>query len=207
MAENENIATPVQPAEPSKGAKFGAAVKEWCRKTIVKLKRNTKVIPQIYLAVIMFLWLIWLFTFSRTIAGMSKVEWGGMSIFLTTLFSILAIAVFGSAFPKRKKTNYIMLGVLFAFLVIVILSQLLYYVKVNDYVLHGSDYSADDLAKRPYIQQSLSLSIVMMVLYGIGIVLVATLPLYTKLLQKINTKKVLEENKLSADAIDTSAEV
>lgn len=207
MADNKNVATPAQPAQPSKGAKFGAAVKEWFRKSIVKLKRNTKVIPQVYLAITMFLWLIWLFTFSRTIANMSKVEWGGMAIFLTTLFSILAIAVFGSAFPKRKKTNYVMLAVLFAFLVIVILSQVLYYVKVDDYVKFGSGYDADALAERPFIKQSLSLSIVMMVLYGIGIILVATLPLYTKLLQKINTKKVIEENNLSADAIDTSAEV
>lgn len=213
MAENENVVveetTPeVQPKSkgPSKGNKFGAALKEWFRKRVVKLKRNTKTIPYVYLIIIMFLWLIWLFTFSRTIAGMAKVEWGGMAIFLTTLFSILSVAVFGSAFPKRKKTNIVMLCVLFAFLIIVILSQVLYYVMVNDYVLHGSEFDAEDLAARPYIGKSLTLSIVVMVLYGFGIILIATLPLYKKLIQKINTRKVLEENNLS-ETIDTSAEV
>lgn len=208
MEENENVVeNATVPSEPLKEKKnIGAAIKERFRRFIVKLKRNTKIIPYTYLIIIMFLWLVWLFTFSRSVAELSKAEWGGMSIFLTTLFSILSVAVFGSAFPKRKKTNIAMLCVLFAFLVIVILSQVLYYVKVGDYIKDGSGYTADDLAQRPYLQQSLTLSVVVMILYGIGILLVATLPLYKKLLLKINTRKNLEENKLSEE-IDTSEEV
>lgn len=205
MEENQNAVNAVA-SEPSEKKGAGAAIKERCRKFIVKLKRNTKLIPYTYLIIIMFLWLIWLFTFSRSVAELSKAEWGGMSIFLTTLFSILSVAVFGSAFPKRKKTNVALLCVLFAFLIIVILSQVLYYVKVGDYIYHGSNFNAEDLAKRPYLEQSLNLSIAVMVLYGIGILLVATLPLYKKLLLKINTRKDLEENKLSEE-IDTSEEV
>lgn len=205
MEENQNAVNAVA-SEPSEKKSAGAAIKERCRKFIVKLKRNTKLIPYTYLIIIMFLWLIWLFTFSRSVAELSKAEWGGMSIFLTTLFSILSVAVFGSAFPKRKKTNVALLCVLFAFLIIVILSQVLYHEKVGEYIKYGSNFNAEDLAKRPYLEQSLNLSIAVMVLYGIGILLVATLPLYKKLLLKINTRKDLEENKLSEE-IDTSEEV
>lgn len=214
MAENENVVeetTPEvqpEPTQPSKGgASAGAAVKEWCRKQTVKLKRNTKIIPQIYLVIIMFLWLIWLFTFSQAIAEISAVEWGGMAIFIITLFSVLTVALFGSAFPKRKKANIIMLCVLFAFLVIIILGDVLYYHQVSEYIANKSGYSDAQLAERPYLQQSLNLAIVHAILNGVGIVLLATLPLYTKLLMKINTRKVLEENQLSEDAIDTSEEV
>lgn len=223
MAENENVAVeettpeiqPKQPAEPSKVSKFGAAVKEWFRKRIVKLKRNTKIIPYAYIIITMFIVLVWLFTQSRTVNAMRSVEWGGMAVFLTTLFSILSVAVFGSAFPKRKKVNIPMLCVLFVFLALVILSNVLYYIMVKDYVINESGWfneaaggwAAPVLAEeRPFIQNSLTYSIVEMILYGIAIVLVATLPLYKKLIQKINTRKVIEENNLSEN-IDTSAEV
>ena len=213
MAENEKIeveeTTPqVQPesTEPSKGKKVGAAIKEWFRKLTVKLKRNTKVIPQIYLVIIMFIWLIWLFTFSQTVNEISAAEWVGLMVFVITLFSILAVALFGSAFPKRKKTNIVMLCFLFAFLAIIIVCSVLYYVQAGNYI-DAQNYTAAERAEKPYLYQSLTLAIVNAVLYGVGIILLATLPLYSKLIKKINTKKVIEASQLSEDAIDTDAEV
>ena len=44
------------------------------------------------------------------------------------------------------------------------------------------------------------------VLVGLSVVLLATLPLYRKLILKINTSKVVESNELKEE-IDTSAEV
>lgn len=212
MAENENVVveetTPEvqpQPTEPSKGKQVGAAVKEWFRKQTVKLKRNTKIIPQVYLVIIMFIWLIWLFTFSQAIDSISKVEWIGILVFIITLLSILAVALFGSAFPKRKKTNIVMLCLLFVFLAVIILCSILYYTQAHDYIY--ANYTAEKLAELTFLEQSLKLAIANAVLNGVGIVLLATLPLYTKLIKKINTRKVLEESQLSDGAIDTSEEV
>ncbi|MCH5148865.1 MAG: hypothetical protein J1G05_05860 [Clostridiales bacterium] len=212
MAENENTVVEEtapqvqpQPTEPSKGKKVGAAVKEWFRKQTVKLKRNTKIIPQVYLVIIMVIWLIWLFTFSQAIDSISKVEWIGMLIFIITLLSILAVALFGSAFPKRKKTNIVMLCLLFVFLAVIILCSILYYTQAHDYIY--DNYTAEKLTELAFLEQSLNLAIANAILNGIGIVLLATLPLYTKLIKKINTRKVLEESQLSNGAIDTSAEV
>ena len=56
------------------------------------------------------------------------------------------------------------------------------------------------------MKQSLTLAITHVVLVGIEAILLATLPLYKKLILKINTKKVIEENKLSEE-IDTSEDV
>lgn len=213
MAENENVVAEEtapeikpEPAEPSKGKKVGAAVKEWFRKLAVKLKRNTKVIPQIYLVIIMFIWLIWLFTFSQTVNEISAAEWVGLFVFLITLLSILAVALFGSAFPKRKKTNIVMLCLLFVFLAVIIACSVLYYVQAGNYIDAQKYTEAEKLAK-PYLYQSLDLAIATAVLNGVGVILLATLPLYTKLIQKINTRKVLEVSQLSEDAIDTDAEV
>ena len=212
MAENENVVEEAtqqvqpEPTEPSKGKKVGAAIKEWFRKLAVKLKRNTKVIPQVYLVIIMFLWLIWLFTFSQTVSEISSAEWVGLLVFIITLLSILSVALFGSVFPKRKKTNYVMLGVLFAFLAIIIACCILYYIQAGAYI-DAQKYDDAEQAARPYLYSSLTLSIATAVLNGVGIVLLATLPLYSKLIQKINTRKVLDASQLSEDAIDTSEEV
>lgn len=213
MAENENVVAEEtapeikpEPAEPSKAKKVGAAIKEWFRKLTVKLKRNTKVIPQIYLVVIMFIWLIWLFTFSQTVDAIRSAEWVGLFVFIITLLSILAVALFGSAFPKRKKVNKVMLGMLFAFLAIIIACSVLYYIQAGDYI-DAQNYTSEDLAEKPFLYKSLSLAIANIVLNGIGIILLATLPLYTKLIKKINTRKVIESSQLSEDAIDQSAEV
>lgn len=212
MAENENAVeetTPQvqpEPAEPSKGKKVGAAVKEWFRKQTVKLKRNTKIIPQVYLVIIMFLWLVWLFTFSQTVSESKSAEWIGLLVFVITLFSILAVALFGSAFPKRKKTNIVMLVLLFVFLAIIITCSILYYFQAGSYI-DAQGYTDAEKAAKPYLYKSLTLSIVTAVLYGVGIVLLATLPLYTKLIKKINTRKVLESSQLSDGTIDTSEEV
>jgi competence protein ComGC len=62
------------------------------------------------------------------------------------------------------------------------------------------------LSSKPEIPQSYTLLTVHIVLIGISMVVLAFLPLYKKAINKINTKKVLEENVLNEE-IDTSAEV
>ena len=63
MAENENVMeneVQLQPkdSKPSKGKRFGAAVKEWFRKRIVALKRAPQNIPLIYMVIVSLIWLV-----------------------------------------------------------------------------------------------------------------------------------------------------
>ena len=212
MADLENVVveeqpeTPVEPSEnkPSKGKKFAAGLKEWCRKKVVSLKRNPQRIAQVWQVIVTFVWLITLFTYSSAIYDMN-VEWTGLVVFVNTLFSILVIVLFLNSFPKRKKPNIVMLVLLFVFLAVIIGCDVLYYVLCTNHIDAGN-VNAAFLQSHPKVEKSLSFSIMFIVFEAIAAILVATLPLYTRLLRKINTRKDFEENKLSEE-IDTSAEV
>ncbi len=217
MAENENAVveeTSVQPetqpenqsAQPEGGEApkkegFGAKCKEWFRKQIVSLKRAPQRIPLVWQVIVSFLWLIWLFTFSRTLTKINAVEWAGLVVFINTLLSILILALFLNAFPKRKPANKVFIGLLFAFMAVIIVCDVIYYIQVNDYI--AGHVNADMLNTNPFMQESLTLSIVHIVLIGISAVLLATLPLYSKLINKINTRKEIESTEMK-EAIDTS---
>ncbi len=191
----------VEEQKPSVGKKVLAAVKEWFRKRIVALKRSPQSIVLFALFVTTALWLIWLFTFSRNIDKNNAVEWCGLVVFVNTLVSVLIIALFGSAFPKRKKANIVFIVLLFVFMAILITCDVLYYVEMDKY-LHasqadgGAGYLPNDFAMHPYMEQSLTLAIAHIVLVGIDALLLATLPLYKKLINKINTRKVVESTEI-----------
>lgn len=207
MAENENVLeNEVQPEpqknKPSKGKNAGAAVKEWFRKRIVALKRAPHNIPLVYMVIVSAMWLISLFTLSRAVDA-SAANFTGIAVFLTTLFSILVLALFLSAFPKRKKPNIVFVVLVFVFMVIIILSDVLFYYMETSFL---KTQDASFVQGKPFISTALTLSITHMVLVGIGIVLLATLPLYKKLILKINTRKVVETSELTEE-IDTSEEV
>jgi hypothetical protein len=203
MSENENIVTE---NSGSKSNGFWAAVKEWFRKRIVNLKRSPQTIVLVMLFITTALWLIWLFTFSRTIYENSVVNWCGLVVFVNTLVSILIIALFGNAFPKRAKPNIVFIVMLFAFMAIIIACDVIYYVEMGTYIktdssLGGAGYTEKQLTENPYMLNSLNLAIAHIVLVAICAVLLATLPLYSKLINMINTRKDVADNDIK-EAID-----
>lgn len=175
---------------------FGAKIKEWFRKKVVGLKRSPQSITLLALFITTALWLIWLFTFSRTIAKNSVVEWCGLAVFVNTLISILILALFGNAFPKRKKPNVVFIVMLFVFMAIIIACDVIYYVQMKNYLYGASNYEESHFASAPYMLESLTLAIVHIVLIAICAVLLATLPLYKRLINMINTKKVVATNEI-----------
>lgn len=209
MAENENVVVeeqatvqPEQPAEPSKIAKIGAAIKEWFRKLIVKLKRKTQIIPLIFILVTSLFYLCSIGIFAQVLEKNDGISNGGICMFANSLMSILVLALFLYAFPKRKKPNMIFVAIVFVVLALLIALDAIYYVNTLKYV--NDNYIS--LTRNPMIPEQNKLLIVHMVLVGISIVVFAFLPLYKMGINKINTRKVIEENKLSEE-IDTSAEV
>ena len=83
-----------KPANTSKKAAIGAAVKEWARKQMVTLKRKPQRIPLLFISIVSIIWLFWLFTFSRTASRFSTIDYAGLSIFVNTMLSILIIFLF-----------------------------------------------------------------------------------------------------------------
>ena len=60
----------------------------------------------------------------------------------------------------------------------------------------------DKLSYRDYLVKALNLDIAHMVFLGISALLLATLPLYKKLIMKIDTSKVVESTEIK-EVIDT----
>lgn len=209
MAENENVVTleeqpAVEPLKVSKGQKIWGGIKEWFRKFTVKLKRRPMNIAFFVLIVSSIMYLCSLGNLSQTTLNYS-INWLGLCVFVNTLFCILSLLLFMNSFPKRaKKPKIVMLVIYFLFIAAMLAFDVVFYVLVNGAFSKASGSTLEDLAV--YTTPALSCTLAHIVLVGVAAILTATYPLYGKLLNKINTRKVVESAELKEE-IDTSAEV
>ena len=145
------------------------------------------------------MYLLCLRNFSINITSNFEIQLGGLAVFINTLLSVLVLALFLSTFPKRKKPNYILMGLVFLFYAVMIGMDILYYVKNLSYL----DVKGEDgIEVVSTFYSTLSATIAHIALIAVDALLLATLPLYAKLIKKINTKKEIETSQLS-EAIDT----
>jgi hypothetical protein len=180
--------------QPSFGQKFSAGAKEFFRKRAVGLKRSTHIIPLFLTLIASVCYLLWLRTFSITVIADLDAEWLGFCVFVNNLFSILILALFLSAFPKRKKPNVVMLVLLFVFFAIMITCDVVYYCIYSNYL--ATRVMSTEAA------QTLTYSIVHIILLAIAAISLATLPLYKKAIMKINTRKEIASNNMK-EVIDS----
>lgn len=169
-----------------------AALKESVRKKLVSLKRNPSIIPMLTLVAAFLLYSLNLTDMSDTTA---KIQGGGMGLsqFCIMLFSLLSMVCLLNAFPRRKKANVPMLVVMFAMFAVIVFC---------DFHYRGAILEAMTRAQSPikvdkttiYIAQAYNMLGTHMILMIAAAVLVATLPIYSKLLKKINTSVAVEDN-------------
>lgn len=219
MAENENVLKPGEIAEelvqaevekdapvevteapapkPSKG-KASKGVKEWFRKKIVGLKRSPQNVALLFLAVTTVYFMLALYRISMAIdkvAGQKGIETTiGICIFVTTLLSLLVLVSFLNAFPKRKKPNIFFIVLVFLMIGAMVACDIVYYVQMND-IMSLPDYQStkkEVVEIISLITTGQTYIIVHVVLLGISAAVFALLPLYSKLINKINTKVELE---------------
>ena len=96
-------------------AKKNGGMKEFVRKRLVALKRKPQMIALVVLAVAFVYFTLNLTHVSNTTAGINYPGMG-LSAFVITLFSVLAMVCFLNAFPRRKKVNIPMLLLMFLML-------------------------------------------------------------------------------------------
>lgn len=225
MAEVENVVNEVQPApeaKPSKGAKIAAGIKEWFRKLTVKLKRRPMNIAFLVLIVSTIVNLCSLSYYSQLCLTMTYAPNGqGLCVFVSQLFCILILLLFMSSFPKReKKPKIVLLVVFFVFAAVMIALDLYLYISWGD--IHAVDLltERDPVTYEQYWETgtgaqkgvnyfypgAMSGVLAHLILLALAAILTATYPLYGKLINKINTRKVIESTELK-ETIDTSAEV
>lgn len=211
MAEIENVAeieeAQTREAPAKKPNKAGSAIKEWFRKFTVKLKHRPMNIAFFVMIVSTILYLCSLGNYSQGAITYSTVSWLGLSIFVNTLFCILSLLLFMNAFPKRaKKPKVVMLVLFFLFVAAMITFDVLFYVRAGNVYFAELADPAKNMGKiSKYMQPALNATIAHIVLVGLGAILTATYPLYGKLLNMINTKKVIESTEIK-EVIETEDE-
>lgn len=175
-------------------------MKKWLRKRIVGLKRNTFHIPLLMIVITCLVFNFYLTDYSDTIADIN-VPGMGLCLFVTELCSFLSIISFLTAFPRRQKVKLLSVILVIAMLVLSIVCQAL----LLNYIHYGLYESATAITlneENTYVLTTINVSIVHIVLLGISIISIATMPLYHKALMKIDTSVAQEEIKI--EKIDLS---
>lgn len=209
MAEIENVVTPPATENNSvKSNKFKAMCKERWRKFIVGLKRKPQNISFFILVISSVMFMCCLTFYSQSTIYFNE-DWMGLLIFVNTMFSVLTLLLFMNTFPKRKKKmNIIMLVLTFIFMAVMIFCDLFWYMHMHPlYItaLEENEYVENVLITLKEMNPSFTSIIAHVVLVAISAILLATLPLYRKLIMKIDTRKVIESNEIKEE-IDTSEE-
>lgn len=176
---------------------------EFLRKLIVSLKRKPDVIGLLVFAVGFVYYSLNLTHISDTTA---KIQGSGMGLcgFATMLFSMLSMVCYLNAFPRRKKPVIPMI-VLMAVMVCIIIFCDNYYMGLIAAALTRPDNPIIIDKNTVYIAQAYNVLSSHMAFEIAGAVITALLPVYSKLLRKINTSITVEDNgKLGA--IDITGE-
>ena len=183
--------------------KFGRRLKEYFRKLLVSLKRSPQTIALIALAAAFLVYSLNLSAISNTTAKINTANMGQCE-FAGMLFSILAFVCILRAFPKRQKASKPMLAVFFLMMGILIFADAVYYTRINEALTRTENTIVID-STNGYISVAQNTVLIHIILIIVCVVLVATLPLYGKLLRKINTSIEVEGNG-DMEVIDISGE-
>lgn len=187
-------------------AKPRRGFKEFIRKFLVSLKRKPQNIAMFILLVGFVFFSLNLTSISDTTALINTDNMGQCE-FAMMLFSILSFVVFLRAFPKRQKVKVPMLVLTFLFLGVVIFADLVYLSRISDALTREENRIVInyETGQNLFIANAWTTLNVFLVFMGVVVVLLATLPLYSKLLRKINTSIDVEGN-TNMTAVDISSD-
>lgn len=187
-------------------AKSGRGFKEFIRKFLVSLKRKPQNIALFVLLVGFVFFSLNLTSISDTTALINTDNMGQCE-FAMMLFSILSFVVFLRTFPKRQKVKIPMLILTFLFLGIVVFADVVYLSRISDALTREENRIIInyETGQNLFIANAWSTLIAFLIFMAVVVVLLAALPLYSKLLRKINTSIDVEGN-TNMTAVDISEE-
>lgn len=187
-------------------AKPRRGFKEFIRKFLVSLKRKPQNIALFVLLVGFVFFSLNLTSISDTTALINTDNMGQCE-FAMMLFSILSFVVFLRTFPKRQKVKIPMLILTFLFLGIVVFADVVYLSRISDALTREENRIIInyETGQNLFIANAWSTLIAFLIFMAVVVVLLAALPLYSKLLRKINTSIDVEGN-TNMTAVDISGE-
>ncbi len=159
--------------------------KEHIRKLVVKIKRNPQKIGFLAFVLTFVYYSLNLTSISNTTA---KIQGPGMGLsgFCTMLFSILALVCYMNSFPRRKKPNIAMI-VLMAVMVGIVIYCDIHYRSLIFRAVYREVSPIQVTTSTAYIAKAAKVLKNHIIFLGISCLLTALMPVYSKLLKKINT--------------------
>lgn len=203
MKQNNQAAIPNSEAKNGFFIRTGRRIKEYFRKLLVSLKRSPQIIALIALVAAFLVYSLNLSAISNTTAKINTANMGQCE-FAGMLFSILAFVCIMRAFPKRQKTNMPMLALYFLMMGFLIFTDAVYYTRITEALTRTENPIIIDQTNS-YIIDAQNTIMLHIILIAVCVLLVATLPLYSRLLRKINTSIEVEGNG-EMETIDISGE-
>ena len=164
---------------------------EFIRKFLVALKRQPSTIPFVVLVIAFLQYSLNLTHISDTTA---KIQGAGMGLcgFCTMLFSLLSLMCFLNAFPHRKKPVISMI-VLMCLMFGIIFFCDWYYATLIQAALNRADNPIVLDSSTIYVALAWNVLQDHMALLIAGVVITALLPVYSRLLRRINTSIQVED--------------
>lgn len=175
-------------------------MKEFFRKRIVTLKHKPQNIPMVMLVITFLYYSLNLTKISNATATVNVTPMG-LCGFIAMLFSMLALVCFMNSFPSRKPVNVPMLVLVIVMMLGVLGSDVLYYNTVIT-AAKTTKLTADKIT---IMNSVLQVCMTHIILIAVSLGLVALMPVYSKLIRKINTSVEVEAGGEMA-AIDVSGE-
>ncbi len=159
--------------------------KEHIRKLVVKIKRNPQKIGLVAYCLTFIYYSLNLTCISNTTA---KIQGHGMGLsgFCTMLFSMLALVCYMNSFPRRKKPNITMI-VLMAVMVGIVIFCDIHYRSLIFAAVYRKENPIQVTTSTAYIAKAAAVLKNHIIFLVISSVLTALMPVYSKLLKKINT--------------------
>ncbi len=165
---------------------------KYIRKGIVSLKRSPSTIPLVMMAITFLFYSLNLTDVSDTTA---KIQGKGMGLcqFCIMLFSLLSLVCMLNAFPRRKKPNIPMIVIMFVMFGINIYCDIHYSNMIFAAITRPENpiVITDELSYIAYANNMLQTHMVLTIVCA---ALVVLMPVYSKLIRKINTSVELEDN-------------
>ncbi len=172
--------------------KQGRGFKEFVRKFFVSLKRSPSTIPLVATFVAFLVFSLNLASISNATIRINTNNMGQCE-FVGMLLSILTMVVLLRCFPKRQKPNYIMVGLYFLMCAAQIFVDSVYVSRIAS-ALADPDSPFDVAGQDAFILKAQSVMYAHIIILVVCVALVALLPVYSKLIKKINTSIDVEGN-------------
>lgn len=160
--------------------------KEFVRKFFVSLKRSPHNIAMFVMLVTFAFYSLNLTSISNTTAAVNMANMGQCE-FIAMLLGILAFVSFLRSFPRREKPKIVMIGLTVLMLAASVFADIVYVSRINTILTRAEDPIEIVPDKNGFITTAQAVVSVHIILLIISIALIVALPVYSKLIKKINT--------------------